>query len=74
MWSLLEVNESASVMLLQTWHRLPLHLYDPTVLFKGYSLALTKLLFILRALQDETMGRGANTLFKCPYIKYLGSY
>ena len=41
-WSLLQVNESASVMLLQTWHRLLLHLYEPTVLSKGYSLALTK--------------------------------
>ena len=41
-WSLLQVIESASVMLSQTWHRLLLHLYVPIVLSNGYSLALTK--------------------------------
>ena len=62
-WSLLQVNESASVMLLQTWHRLPLHLYEPTVLSKWYSLALMKLLLNFQALRNETMGHGVNTSF-----------
>ena len=39
---LVQVNESASVMLSQTWHHLLLHFYESTVLSKGYNFALNK--------------------------------
>ena len=41
-WSLLQINESASVMLFQTWHRLLLYLYEHTFLSNAYILDLTK--------------------------------
>ena len=62
-WSLPQVNESASMNLMQTWYCLLLHHYESNILWKGYSLALTKQLSDLRALWNKTMGRGVNTLF-----------
>ena len=62
-WSLPQENESASVMLLQTWHCLILHLYKPTIISKGYSLALIKLQFNLLEPLNETIGCGVNIFF-----------
>ena len=41
-WSLPQVNESASMNLLQTWYCLLLDHYESTILSKGYSCAPTK--------------------------------
>ena len=53
---------AVSVILVQISHLRFLHFVEPTNLSKGYNLALTKQLLILRALLNETMGPGENTV------------